>query len=188
MSRKPQYSIEDVFEAAVPVVLARGYRGCSMETLINATNFNRRAFYKDFKDKQGFMNALLAYYIEQHLLPLQKPLTVVENIPQAIVEYFSCYQALINRQGCLLVRLLVELGKENISIINQARRYFDNLQLTFIGCLERAVARKELNPDTQVEALALKLSCFAQGFAVSNNIQQGDSDTLIVIKSLFETS
>jgi TetR/AcrR family transcriptional repressor of nem operon len=188
MSRKPQYSIEEVFEAAIPLVLAKGYRGCSMETLINATGFNRRAFYKDFSDKQGFMNALLAYYIEQHLLPLQKPLVALENIPQAIVEYFISYQSLIDRQGCLLVRLLVELGKENTSIVNQARRYFDNLQLTFIGCLERAITHNELNPNTQVESLALKLSCFAQGFAVSNNIQQGDSDTLIVIKSLFEAN
>lgn len=188
MSRKPQYSIEEIFEAAIPVVLAKGYRGCSMEILINATSFNRRAFYKDFSDKQGFINALLAYYIEHHLLPLQKPLTVVENIPQAIVTYFEAYQTLINNQGCLLVRLVVELGKENTDVINQARRYFDNLQLTFIGCLERAVAHDELSTNTQVEPLALKLSCFAQGFAVSNNIQQGDSDTFIVIKSLFETS
>lgn len=185
MSRKPMYALDDVFEAAIPVVLAKGYRGCSMETLINATHFNRRSFYKEFTNKQSFMNALLAYYIDQHLLPLQQPLTALENIPQAIVDYFNAYQALINKQGCLLVRLLVELGKEDPSIINQARRYFDNLQLSFIGCLERAIADNQLNANTQVESLALKLSSFAQGFAVSNNIQQGDSDTLIVIKSLF---
>jgi AcrR family transcriptional regulator len=183
--RKPEYTLDDVFEAAIPVVLAKGYRGCSMETLINATSFNRRAFYKEFTNKQGFMNALLTYYIKQYLLPLQQPLTSVDNIPQAIIEYFSAYQALINKQGCLLVRLLVELGKEDHNIINQARRYFDNLQLSFIGCLERAIDHNELDANTQVESLALKLSCFAQGFAVSNNIQQGDSDTLIVIKSLF---
>lgn len=186
MSRKPNYDLDDIFETAIPVVLAKGYRGCSMETLINATSFNRRAFYKEFTNKQNFMNALLAYYINQHLLPLQHPLTALENIPLAIVEYFNAYQALINKQGCLLVRLLVELGKEDADIIIQARRYFDNLQLSFIGCLERAIAHDELKANTQVESLALKLSSFAQGFAVSTNIQQGDSDTFIVIKSLFE--
>lgn len=180
------YVLDDVYEAAIPVVLAKGYKGCSMETLISSTGFNRRAFYKEFSNKQDFVNALLTYYINKHLIPLEQSLSSQENIPQAVIDYFSAYQTLINKQGCLLVRLLIEMGKEDQDIVNQARRYFDNLQLSFIGCLERALSYKELKLNTQIEPLALKLSCFAQGLAVSSHIQCADSDTLIVVKSLFD--
>ncbi len=188
MSRKPEYNINSVFERAIPLMLAQGFRGCTMDTLINATCFNRRAFYVEFGNKQGFVNALLNHYIEQHLLPLQKTLFVNEHIPKAIVDYFAAYQAHINQQGCLLVRLILELGKENPEVILLARRYFDNLQLIFISCLEKAIANKELPNDLNAEALALKLCCFAQGFAVSNSLVQGDADALIVIESLFSNN
>lgn len=185
MSRKPEYSLEKVFEQAIPLVLKLGYRGCSMETLISRTGFNRRAFYLEFPNKQGFIDALLAYYIEQYLSPLQRPMLEAENTPEAIIQYFTQYQAHINQQGCLLVRLIVELGKEDDTIQHLARRYYDGLQQSFIACIEKAIAHQQLGTDINAENMALQLNCFAQGFAVSNNIQQGQSDALIVIQSLF---
>lgn len=185
MPRKAQYTVEEIFESAIPVVLAKGYRGCSMDMLINVTDFNRRAFYLEFGNKQGFMDALLSYYISQHLLPLQQHLRASTGISQAIIDYFAAYQAHINKQGCLLIRLVVETGKEDNEIISQARRYFDNLQQSFIACIERAIDQNEFRHNVNVESLALKLSCFAQGLPVSNSIVQGESDALIVIKSLF---
>ena len=185
MSRKPEYTITQIFEAAIPLVLEQGYRGCSMETLINQTGFNRRAFYLEFGSKQHFFNDLVAYYIEHYLMPLQNDLLVASNIPEAIITFFTQYQHHINQQGCLLVRIIVELGKEDETIQHLARNYYDGLQQTFIACLEKAVLNQQLSEQTNIEALALKLSCFAQGFAVSNNIRQGQSDALIIIRSLF---
>ncbi len=185
MSRKIAYSLTQVFENAIPIFLNKGFRGCSMETLINYTNFNRRAFYLEFGNKQNFSHALIDHYIEHHLIPLQANLQVNQNIPRAIIQYFEAYQRHINKQGCLLVKFILELSNEDKIIQNKARRYFDNLQLVFIGCLERAILHHELPQDIDIEAFALKLSSFAQGFAVSNSIRQGESDVLMVIRSLF---
>jgi len=186
MSRKPEYSLQAVFEQAIPLVLERGYRGCSMQSLISQTGFNRRAFYMEFANKQAFFDALVAYYINEYLRPLQRVLRNESNIPDAIMQYFTFYQRHIDQQGCLLVRIIVELGKEDDTIQHLARQYYDELQLTFIACLEKAIAHNQLNNTVDVESFALKLSCIAQGFAVLNNIQQGQSDALIVIQSLFQ--
>lgn len=188
MSRKPEYSLSDIFEKALPLVLAQGYRGCSMDTLISQTGFNRRAFYLEFTNKQGFIDTLLGYYIQNQLLPLQDLLQTPDNYPQAIIDFFKAYQQQIEQNGCLLVRLILEIGFEDEQVRHQARTYYDALQAAFIACLEKAVAHQQLPQDTQIEALALKLSCFAQGFAVSNNISQGQSDVLIVIESLFNNN
>ena len=185
MPRKTQYALTDIFESAIPIVLEKGYRGCSMNMLINATDFNRRAFYREFANKQSFMEALLSHYIEHHLMPMHQHLQAHKDVSQGILAYFTAYQAHINQQGCLLIRLISEIGKENNTITRQARQYFDTLQLTFIGCIERAINHGEFSKHVNVESLALKLSCFAQGLAVSNTILQGESDALIVIKTLF---
>lgn len=185
MSRKAEYSLNQVFEAAIALVLAHGYRGCSMDTLISETGFNRRAFYLEFGSKQAFMSALVEYYIDQYLLPMQQAMLHEDDIPQAVVTYFTHYQKHIEQQGCLLVRLIVELGKEDENIQHLARHYYDQLQQTFIACLEKAVAHGQLKESLEIEPLALKLSCFAQGFAISNNIREGQSDALIIIESLF---
>lgn len=186
MSRKPEYSMKKVFEQAIPLVLKKGYRGCSMQQLISHTGFNRRAFYLEFANKQAFFDALVAYYIDEYLRPLQDILRSEQEIPEAIMQYFFSYQQHIDQQGCLLVRIIVEIGKEDDTIQHLARQYYDELQLCFIACLERAISHQQLNNNIDVESFALKLSCFAQGFAVSNNIQQGQSDALIVIQSLFD--
>lgn len=185
MPRKIAYSLTQVFENAIPIFLEKGFRGCSMETLINSTNFNRRAFYLEFGNKRNFSHALLDYYIEHYLVPLQTNLQVNQHIPPAIIQYFEAYQKHINKQGCLLVKLILELSNEDKTIQDKARSYFDNLQLAFIACLERAIMHNELPQDIDIEAFALKLSSFAQGFAVSNSIRQGESDVLMVIRSLF---
>lgn len=185
MSRKPEYRLNEVFEAAIPLILSQGYRGCSMQTLINTTDFNRRAFYIEFTNKQDFIQALLAYYIDQKLEPLQIHLHDNRNILSAIIRYFEAYQAQIEEQGCLLVRLIIELGKENENIKNLAQHYYDNLQLAFIACLERATIHKELNDSINIESLALKLNYFAKAFAISNSIQEDSAQIMLVIKTLF---
>lgn len=196
MVRKPEYLIDKVFEKALIIIAEKGYKACSMQYLIEQTQFNRRAFYQKFKHKQDFIEQLLAYYIEHSLLPLQKPLAYSPNesssdeqkLTDLIIDYFNQYQLLIDQHGCLLVKLTLELGKQNAAVQNMARRYYDNLQLSFIACLERAHARGELRHVSNIESMALKLTCFAQAFAVSNNLQQGQSDIYIVIQSLFENS
>lgn len=185
MPRKAKYALAGVLDKAIPVLLAQGFRGCSMETLMTKTGFNRRAFYLEFANKKSFMEILLAYYIKHKLQPLQQNLLNAQNHPQAISQFFEAYQNQINQQGCLLVKLIIELGNEDEQVRHQARTYYDGLQSAFIACLEKAVVHKQLPANTNIEPLALKLSCFAQGFAVSNNIQQGQSDVLIVIQSLF---
>lgn len=196
MARKPEYSIDEVFNKALIIISDKGYKACSMQHLIEKTQFNRRAFYQQFKHKQDFIEQLLSYYIEHSLLPLQTPLNYTPNesisdndrLTQLIVDFFNRYQTLIDQHGCLLVKLSLELGKQNVAVQNMARRYYDNLQLSFIACLERAQARGEIQHISNIESMALKLTCFAQAFAVSNNLQQGQSDVHIVIQSLFERS
>jgi TetR/AcrR family transcriptional repressor of nem operon len=196
MARKPEYSLVQVFDSAIQIISDKGYKACSMQNLLSHTQFNRRAFYQKFKHKQDFIEHLLAYYIEKQLLPLQKHFTYIPNkssenkheIVAMVNDFFVDYQNVINKNGCLLVKLIVEIGKQNSAVQQLAQSYYDSLQHAFIACLERAQINGELAKTVNIEVLAVKLTCFAQAFAVANNLQQGQNDVQIVINSLFDNT
>lgn len=186
MPKQPKYQLERVLERALPLVIQRGYRGCSMATLITETGFNRRAFYMHFNNKEDFFEALLNHYLQAHLLPLNQYLRGLEDPQLSIHHYFKAYQQLINVKGCLLTKLIIEMGSENNAVQHQARWFYDQLQLEFIGLLERAQQHQFIRASAKIEQQALKLTCLAQGFAVSNHIVQGSEDVSLLIESLFD--
>lgn len=188
MARTRQYSLDEIYEQAIPLILQKGYRGCSMDTLINYTGFNRRAFYLEFGNKQKFISKLLEYYLANYLEPLRQTMLENEQYVDSIVNFFQQYQTHLDKKGCLLVRLIIEMGVDDSSVQNLARLYYDQLQQSFIAQLEKAHKSKQFDNEVEIESLALKLACFAQGFAVSNAIKQGNKDALLVIKALFHQS
>lgn len=188
MPQHPKYELEKVLDMALPLVIERGYRGCSMATLIKATGFNRRAFYIHFMNKEEFFEALLNHYLHAYLLPLNQLLHESTDAQACIQRYFSEYQKLIRAKGCLLTKLVVEMGNDNHAVQHQARWFYDRLQLEFIGLLERAQLHNALSLHTDVEQRALKLTCLTQGFAVSNHIIQGEEDISLMIQSIFDLS
>ncbi|MFC4700714.1 TetR/AcrR family transcriptional regulator [Glaciecola siphonariae] len=186
MPQTKKYELEKVLELALPLAIKLGYRGCSMAVLIKETGFNRRAFYLHFNNKEDFFEALLNHYLQAHLLPLNQYFHNATSAAQGTVQYFTKYQELIQTKGCLLTKLVVEMGFNNAAIQHQARWFYDQLQLAFIGLLERAQQHKHIPASVNIEQQALKLTCLAQGFAVSNHIIQGNEDVSLLIESIFE--
>ena len=57
------------------------------------------------------------------------------------------------------------------------RHHIDRLEIGFIGCLEKAMEQKLLKSDINIEATALQLCNYIQGFAVTA-ILAGNTDEL----------
>nr|WP_168711074.1 TetR/AcrR family transcriptional regulator [Ningiella ruwaisensis] len=188
MPKQAKYKLENVLERALTLVMQKGYRGCSMQTLIAHTGFNRRAFYMHFKNKEDFFEALLQHYLQAHLLPLNLHLHTSTNAQKCVQHYFEHYRQHIANKGCLLTRLIVEMGNSNHSVQHHARWFYDQLQLEFIGLLERAQQHGDLSPRVNIEHQALKLTCLAQGFTITSYIKQGDEDIGVLIQSIFDLS
>jgi AcrR family transcriptional regulator len=188
MPQARKYQLEKVLEHALPLAIERGYRGCPMAVLIAQTGFNRRAFYLHFKNKEEFFEALLNHYLQAHLLPLNQHLSASNDAQSCIVRYFTEYQQLIHSRGCLLTKLIVEMGSANTAIQHEARWFYDQLQLEFIALLERAQQHKQITRHINIEKQALRLTCLAQGFAVSSHIIQGKDDVSPLIQSIFDLS
>jgi TetR/AcrR family transcriptional repressor of nem operon len=180
--------LPEILTHAANFFTQQGYAKASMEEIIARTQFNRRAFYIEFKSKQGFLHAVLQHYIAHQLSACQASLIArTDSGTKAIYDYFSAYHRLISKQGCLLVNCISELGRNDETVQSIARHYYDALQLCFIACLERAQKHQQIESTINIESVALQLTCFTQGFAISSILQGGEDDVIIAMRELMSS-
>lgn len=188
MPKKAQYDLPEILTYAVDIFTEQGYEKASMEEIIARTQFNRRGFYIEFKSKKGFLHAVLKHYIEHQLSVCQNSLISRKASGiEAIHDYFNAYHKLISQQGCLLVNCISELGRNDQEVQSIARHYYDGLQLCFISCLERAQKHQQIQSNINVESVALQLTCFTQGFAISSILPGGKDDVILAMRELMSS-
>lgn len=176
MARKALYSVEEVLTNAIEVFLEHGYNGAVMDEIIARTDFNRRGFYLEFGSKQIFLYRVLTHYQETCLNPVFRHLE--HNVGLMSVKlFFKEYIRLVKGRGCLLVNSITELGFDDPQIREFGRHHIDKLEIGFIGCLEKAMEQGQVKPGINIEATALQLCNYVQGFAVTA-ILAGHTDEL----------
>lgn len=176
MARKAQYNVEQVLTDAIQIFLEHGYNGAVMDEIIARTDFNRRGFYMEFGSKQSFLYKVLEHYQNTNLTPIYAHLEHNTGLP-SIYNFFREYIELVKGQGCLLVNCITELGFDDEKIREIGRHHLDRLEIGFIGCLEKAMEQGQVKSNTNIEATALQLCNYIQGFAVTA-ILAGQTDEL----------
>ncbi len=176
MARKALYSVEEVLTNAIQIFLEHGYNGAVMDEIIARTDFNRRGFYMEFGSKQAFLYKVLEHYRETRLDPVFKHLEQNAGLT-SIQQFFKDYISLVKGRGCLLVNCVTELGFDYEKIREVGRHHLDRLEIGFIGCLEKGMDQGQVNRSINIEATALQLCNYVQGFAVTA-ILAGQTDEL----------
>lgn len=176
MPRKALYNLDEVLTQAIDVVLEHGYHGAVMDEIIARTDFNRRGFYLEFGSKQNFLYLVLEHYQTTVLNKIMANLESHQGL-ESIERFFKDYVEHVRGRGCLLINMVTELGFDDEKVRDIGRHYLDRLQIDFIGCLERAQSLGQVREDINIEATALQLTSYVQGFAV-NGILAGETDEL----------
>ncbi len=176
MARRPQYNVDEVLTEAIQIFLEHGFNGAVMDEIIARTGFNRRGFYLEFGSKQSFLYKVLDHYQKTVLQLAIRHLENNKGLP-SITAFFQQYITLVKGKGCLLVNTVTELGFDDKHVKSVGRHYIDQLEIGFIGCLERAIEHQQVRADINIEATALQLCNYVQGFAVTG-ILAGATDEL----------
>ena len=183
MARRPQYDVDEVLTEAAQIFLEHGYNGAVMDEIIAVTGFNRRGFYLEFGSKQTFLYKVLDHYnanvLQQLFEHLQKNRGLI-----SIREFFQDYVGLVKGKGCLLVNCITELGFDDKYVKDIARHYIDQLEIGFIGCLEKAIEHQQVKSNINVEATALQLCNYVQGFAVTGILAGGTDELELATEAL----
>jgi len=105
MARPREFDEDEVLIRAMVAFWQRGYEGCSIRDLLEATGLPRQSLYNTFGDKRALFLRVLARYrerVEEDLAPLKGPASGLGDLRRYMLEALGV-QAELGGGACLLV-------------------------------------------------------------------------------------
>ncbi|GEP41549.1 TetR/AcrR family transcriptional regulator [Brevifollis gellanilyticus] len=108
---------ERILDAAVGIVLEKGFSGVGINEILKAVNVPKGSFYHWFTSKEQFGVELLKYFGGKAQAYTRKWLTKTDTIPNAYERLVAFYEARLSmtleqdcQQGCLVSKLTAEVS------------------------------------------------------------------------------
>ena len=108
---------ERILDAAVGIVLEKGFSGVGISEILRAVNVPKGSFYHWFASKEQFGVELLRYFGEKALGYTRKWLSKTDSLPNAYERLVALYEAKLSmtleqdcQQGCLISKLTAEVS------------------------------------------------------------------------------
>ena len=181
MARYKEWNREEVLDRALEVFWCRGYEATSIQDLVDSTGVNRASLYDTFRGKHELFLAAMERYervwvsrIVEALEASSPVLPIVRRIFDELVDQAT---ACVDRKGCLLTNVAVELAPHDPETAARVASNFQRVEEAFERALARAQASGEIGPGQTPRALARFLTSSLQGLRVVTKVSP-DRDAL----------
>ena len=155
---------------ALEVFWRQGYAPASVADLCKAMRINPPSLYATFGNKAAlFLEALHHYEHTYWDAPAERFLTA-PDIHTAVAAFFDeAAEILLSPEtpcGCMVVLAAVNISEDEREIIAAVRERRQDTRKMFADRLRRAIAERQLPPDTDVPALAGALNTLLEGLSL----------------------
>jgi TetR/AcrR family transcriptional repressor of nem operon len=169
MPRQKEYRKKDVLNASTQIFWKKGYKGTSMNDLVEATGLNKHSMYSEFGSKEGLFLSCIEHYAEETNKDLFSILTKKPLGLNNIKSYFynrADYLSSDDSNSCLLINSAIEMNVLSNAIIDKVRTYLSLQEKAFYDCLKAAQRSGEIPANKDIKKLAHYLICFLEGLNV----------------------
>ena len=154
-----------LLDAGMAMLLEHGYNHLGIQQLLTETSVPKGSFYHHFKSKQDFALQVIDRYMVAVHGGLDACLGDQTVAPLLRVRRFFETTRESYRQdgylGCLLGGLGQELSGVSVVFRRRIEKCFTEIAVRITSCLEEAIERGELLPDTNAQQLAnLLVDCW----------------------------
>lgn len=162
MSRKKQFAVENAKQKAMVAFWNQGYRGTSLQDLVETMGINRASLYDTFGDKYALFVETLYNYNDTYAKPFFTRLRKTHSPRQAIIALFDEICDGIARgeeqNGCYIVNTALEMSPHDAKVSRIVNRVFAYIEKNFFRKLiVQGQARGEISraviPDTASRTL-----------------------------------
>jgi TetR/AcrR family transcriptional regulator, transcriptional repressor for nem operon len=158
------------------MLLEHGFNDLGITALLTATGIPKGSFYHHFKSKEDFGLQAIDLYMQEvhagldHALgdAAVPPLTRVRRFFELSAEKYRTQGYL----GCLLGGLGQELSGVSEAFRQKVEWCFSEIGRRIAGCLDEAVRRGDLPPDTDTTAMAALLVNCWEGAALRTRLRR----------------
>jgi AcrR family transcriptional regulator len=149
---RPERTRKVVLEAAIALVLERGYGGCTVEAIVERTGVARTTIYRHWPSRTELLADALSAKAEQVQLPdtgtLRGDLIEFLTASSHRLEENPLYHSLQTIPG------LIEAAKREPALVSVAARSTAALISTIRSILQKAKARREIRRDCKLDVMA----------------------------------
>jgi len=163
--RYKEYNTNNVLEKCIPIFWEKGFRGTSIQEIVEITGVNRFSLYHEFHNKEGILYNTLELYQERYGKRKFEILNKEGEIAVVLQEfYLSFLQCQEKYQGCFYIHIGTELADEDPKIKELIRTYLSSFEATLIKRLLKEKKTKS-NPDFYARHL-VGLFCTSMSFCL----------------------
>jgi TetR/AcrR family transcriptional regulator, transcriptional repressor for nem operon len=153
VARPREFDESDVVDRASLVFWRRGYDGCSIGDLIEATQLQRQSLYNTFGDKHGLFLAVLARYrerLEGELASIDREEAGLTEL-RAFMEGVLATQRALGTRACMMVITAFGPQIDDPEIRRAVESGAESMRACFARLIARAKragdVRREIDPD-----------------------------------------
>jgi len=155
MARNVEFNEEDAIQKAMEVFWKKGYSGASMRDLTDAMHINSSSLYNTIGDKRQLFVRCIRSYTQGRMQEALTRSAQFKSPLEAIIHYIngSVNTILYSNNSCLAIKTTFELAATDPDVQAILREDSDFSHQFLLNLIKKAIEQKELNSDTDPEAL-----------------------------------
>lgn len=165
MARPREFEPREALDRAVSLFWEKGF-DASVDDLVRSTGASRHSLYGVFGTKRELYLQALDRYWSNRQLDVFLPLKRRGASLKAVMQVFDNLRALVRRRdahvGCLVCNAGLDVGPSDEEVQAKVHQIFGEMKALFGDALREAVAKGELDPDTDADESATYLTAVWQ--------------------------
>jgi TetR/AcrR family transcriptional repressor of nem operon len=171
---KGEETRQSIIERAAPLFNQRGFHGCSMSDIMEATGLEKGGIYRHFSSKEEIAEAAFRYAVEASM---KLRTAGIENIDSPLKTLRAMIARFVHAPsavagGCPLMNTAVDADDGNEMLRGLVREAFKAWRTRVVAILKAAVAAGEIQEDADVAWLSTSLIVTLEGAVMLSRLER----------------
>jgi TetR/AcrR family transcriptional regulator, transcriptional repressor for nem operon len=161
-----------IIERSAPLFNQRGFAGCSMQDILEATGLQKGGLYRHFGSKEELAAEAFRYSLAQAVktrIPAHPSLGAVERLREAVARFVETPSPVPG--GCPILNTATDADDGNPVLRELAREGLRGWRSRIAQVVREGIARKEIRGDIEPRALANTIIATLEGALMISRLE-----------------
>ncbi|MEY9970676.1 TetR/AcrR family transcriptional repressor of nem operon [Lysinibacillus sp. RC46] len=176
--RKGEQTRKHIILKSAELFNQKGYAGCSMNDIMEATGLQKGGIYRNFKSKDEIALEAFDYAIDTVSQHFSEALHETNTVSEKIGAFFNVYEDVINnppiKGGCPLLNTAVDSDDTNPQLREKALRVFHTYLEMIEEIIEEGIQNGELKPNIDTKAVASFIVAIFEGSIMASKLERNN--------------
>ncbi len=171
---KGEQTRQQILEKAAPLFNQRGFHGCSMADVMEATGLEKGGLYRHFSSKEELAQAAFRHAVATSLRiktqPPEPGATAMETLRAMIARFVETKSGIPG--GCPLMNTAIDADDGNEALRKLAREAFDGWRGRLVAVIEQASEAREIRRSADSAWLADTIISTLEGALMLSRLER----------------